>query len=98
MSSTSKLILKLSCLVIPYLVLSLVLHDTGSGGIGGGGYDLSGLVYGSILFTVNIVWLIWMFISFANSKTAIDKKLHFRLLLIGSVMLVAAWFITPSMV
>jgi hypothetical protein len=79
-------------------MLSLILHDGGSGGgVGGGGYDLSGLVYGLLLFTVTIVWLIWMGISYAVSKTAAGKKLHLRLLIIGLVALIAAWFITPRM-
>jgi hypothetical protein len=97
-SSTSKFVLKITILLIPYIMLSLILHDGGSGGgVGGGGYDLSGLVYGLLLFTVTIVWLIWMGISYAVSKTAAGKKLHLRLLIIGLVALIAAWFITPRM-
>lgn len=97
-SSINKFILKISILVIPYIILSLILHDGGSGGgVGGGGYDLSGLVYGLLLFAVTIVWLIWMGISYAVSKTAAGKKLHLRLLIIGLVALIAAWFITPRM-
>jgi len=98
MTSTNKFILKISFLVVPFIIFSLVLHDGGSGGsIGGGGYDLSGLVYGSMLFAVIIIWLIWMMISYSLSKTAIDKKLHFRLLIIGLIALIAAWFVTPRM-
>lgn len=95
-SSTSKFVLKISILLIPYIILSLILHDGGSGGgIGGGGYDLSGLVYGLLLFAVTIIWLIWMGISYVVSKTAAGKKLHLRLLIIGLIALIAAWFITP---
>jgi hypothetical protein len=98
MSSTGKFILKLSFLVVPFLILSLVLHDGPSGAsVGGGGYDLSGLVYGSMLFAVIMVWLMWMLISYSRSKTAIDKKLHLRLLMIGLTALIAAWFVTPKM-
>ena len=98
MTSTSKFILKLSFLVVPFIIFSLVLYDGGSGGsIGGGGYDLSGLVYGSMLFAVIIIWLIWMLIGYSLSKTAIDKKQHLRLLVIGLTALIAAWFVTPKM-
>ncbi|WP_431292764.1 hypothetical protein [Pedobacter sp. P26] len=75
MTSTNKFILKLSFLVVPFIIFSLVLYDGASGGsIGGGGYDLSGLVYGSMLFAVIVVWLIWMLISYSLSKTAIEKS------------------------
>ena len=98
MTSYSKFILKLSFLIVPFTILSLILHDGGtSGGVGGGGYDLSGLVYGSLLFAVIIIWLIWMLISYSISKTAAVKKLHLRLLITGLVALIAAWFITPRM-
>ncbi|HKG07950.1 MAG TPA: hypothetical protein VKB19_15900 [Pedobacter sp.] len=98
MSNTSKFILKLSFLAVPYGILTLILHDGGSGGsIGGGGYDLSGLVYGLMLFAVVIIWLLWMLISYLISKTDADKKLHLKLLLIGLIALVAAWFVTPRM-
>jgi len=96
--TSRKFILKLSFLVIPFVILSLVLHDGSSGGsIGGGGYDLSGLVYGSMLFAAIIMWMIWMLISYSISTTAMGKKLHLRLLLIGVIALIAAWFITPRM-
>ncbi|TKC06094.1 hypothetical protein [Pedobacter frigoris] len=96
--NSTKFILKLFFLIVPFIILSLVLHDGGSGGsIGGGGYDLSGLVYGLLLFAVVIIWLIWMLISYSISKNATDKKLHLKLLLIGLTALVAAWFITPRM-
>lgn len=97
-SSSTKFVLKISILLIPYIILSLILHDGGSsGGIGGGGYDLSGLVYGLLLFAVTIIWLIWMSISYAVSKTGGGKKLHLRLLILGLIALIAAWFITPRM-
>ena len=98
MSSTTKFILKLSSLIVPFVILSLILHDGGtSGGVGGGGYDLSGLVYGSLLFAIIIVWQVWMLIGYAISKTPIDKKLHMRLLITGIIALIAAWLITPRM-
>lgn len=98
MTGTGKFILKLSFLVIPFSILSLVLHEGSSGdSIGGGSYDLSGLVYGLMLFAVIIVWLLWMLVSYSLSKTASDKKLHLKLLLIGLTALIAAWFITPRM-
>jgi len=75
-----------------------VLHDGGSGGgIGGGGYDLSGLVYGSLLFGCVLIWLLWMLVSYLTSKDIANRKLHLTLLLTGLAALVAAWFITPRM-
>lgn len=98
MTSNSKFILKLAILAVPYTVLSLVLHDgTSSGGIGGGSYDLSGMVYGLMLFAVTIIWLIWMSITYFITKTESNKKLHGRLIVIGLLALIATWFITPSM-
>lgn len=97
-NSTSKFVIKISILLIPYIILTFILHDGGSsGGVGGGGYDLSGLVYGLLLFTVTGIWLIWMGISYLVSKNAEGKKLHLRLLILGMIALIAAWFITPRM-
>ena len=94
----TKFLFKLSFLLIPFAILSLILHDGGkSGGVGGGGYDLSGLVYGSLLFAVIIIWFIWMLISYSINKIAAAKKFYVRLLIIGLLALVAAWFITPRM-
>ena len=98
MTNSSKFIIKLASLAIPFTILSLVLHDgDNNGGIGGGSYDLSGLVYGMALFMVIIIWLVWMFISYSLSKTEANKKLHLKLLAIGLASLIAAWFITPRM-
>ena len=98
MTIRNQFILKLSFLIIPFAILSLILHDgSTSGGVGGGGYDLSGLVYGSALFGVIIFWMIWMIIAYFMSKTSTGKKLHLRLIMIGITALVAAWFITPTM-
>ena len=98
MTNNGKLILKLSFLIVPFAILSLILHEGGaSGGIGGGGYDLSGLVYGLLLFATVLVWLIWMLICYSISKTSIERKLHLILLMTGVAALLAAWFITPRM-
>lgn len=98
MTNTNKFLIKLSFLIVPFAVFSLILLDgVSNGGIGGGGYDLSGLVYGSLLFATTIIWLIWMLISYSLSKTAADKKLHLKLLITGLIALIAAWFITPRM-
>ena len=98
MTNSNKYILKLSFLIIPFAILSLILHDGGSsGGVGGGGYDLSGLVYGLLLFIVITIWLVWMLISYLIAQTTESKKLHLRLLLIGLIAVIAAWFITPRM-
>jgi Ca2+/Na+ antiporter len=98
MNSVSRFIFKLSFLLVPFGILTLVLHDGGTGGgIGGGGYDLSGLVYGSILFACIMIWMLWMLISCLISKTTVDRKLYSLLLAVGLLALVVAWFITPSM-
>lgn len=95
--STTEFIIKLACLLIPFTILTFVLHDGGSsGGVGGGGYDLSGLVYGSLLFAIIIIWLIWMLISYFAGKD-VNQSLQLVLLGIGVIALVAAWFITPRM-
>ncbi|RCH54067.1 hypothetical protein DJ568_14375 [Mucilaginibacter hurinus] len=98
MSTTTKFILNLSFLVIPFAVLCVVLHeDDINGSIGGGSYDLSGLVYGLLLFAFIIIWLIWILICYFNSKSAVNRKLYGALLVIGLLTLIAAWFVTPDM-
>lgn len=99
MSTTNKkLILRLTFLVVPFGILTLVLHDGQSGGqTGGGSYDLSGLVYGLALFACITVWMIWMLIAYFLSKTPLDRKMYFKLLLIGIMAFVAAYFVTPKM-
>ncbi|RZK78360.1 MAG: hypothetical protein EOO85_06530 [Pedobacter sp.] len=89
-----KFILKLSILIVPYSILSLILLDEGEvNGIGGGGYDLSGLVYGSLLFALIILWLIWVLIGYLRSEMAVDKQINRGLLILGAISLLAAWFI-----
>jgi Kef-type K+ transport system membrane component KefB len=96
MTSTGKFILKLSFLIIPFSILNLILHASGaSGGVGGGGYDLSGLVYGSLLYTVIIIWLIWMLISYLLSNTKSDRSSNLQLLLLGLLALVITYLTTP---
>ncbi|WP_165500400.1 hypothetical protein [Pedobacter psychroterrae] len=68
MTSTSKFILKLSFLIVPFSFLSLILHDGGKSG----GYDLSGLVSGSLLFAVIAAWLIWMLIGYSISSNHVN--------------------------
>lgn len=99
MSNTNKkLIVRLAFLVIPFVILTLVLYDGQSGGqTGGGAYDLSGLVYGLVLFAYIAVWMIWMLIACFLSKTPIDRNMYLKLLLIGIIALVAAYFVTPQM-
>jgi len=97
MTITTGFIIKLLCLLVPFTILTLVLHSGGSsGGVGGGGYDLSGLVYGGLLFAVVIIWFLWMLIGYFNAKDAIQNQ-QLLLLIIGVAAFVAAWFITPRM-
>jgi len=96
--TTKKLMLRLAFLIVPFGILTLVLHDGQSGGqTGGGAYDLSGLVYGLVLFAYITVWMIWMLICYFISKTSLDRKMYLKLLLIGVIALVAAYFVTPRM-
>ncbi|KFF10565.1 hypothetical protein N6B72_02430 [Chryseobacterium soli] len=96
--TTKKLMLRLAFLIVPFGILTLVLHDGQSGGqTGGGAYDLSGLVYGLALFACISVWMIWMLICYFISKTSLDRKMYLKLLLIGVIALVAAYFVTPRM-
>ncbi|MHA4894676.1 hypothetical protein ACXZ1K_07995 [Pedobacter sp. PWIIR3] len=98
MTITTGFIIKLICLALPFTILTFILHDgSSSGGIGGGGYDLSGLVYGSLLFAVIIIWLLWMLISYSNAKDSNQSTQQLILTAIGVVALIAAWFITPRM-
>lgn len=97
MTMTTAFIIKLLCLVVPLTILTLILHSGGSsGGVGGGGYDLSGLVYGSLLFAVITIWFLWMLIGYFNTKSA-DQNQQLVLLIIGLAAFVTAWFITPRM-
>ncbi|RZJ62234.1 MAG: hypothetical protein EOO45_22665 [Flavobacterium sp.] len=98
MSNTKVFLIKLLFLAIPFAIITFILHDgTPSGGVGGGGYDLSGLVYGSLLFLIIVLWLLWMIISYSLSKDIQKKKVHSRLLIIGFAALVLALFVTPRM-
>ncbi|MNK06022.1 hypothetical protein D3C87_239120 [compost metagenome] len=97
-NNNNKFIFRLAFLVIPFGILTLILHDGQStGSFGGGGYDLSGLIYGMILFTAITVWMIWMLICYFISKTPLDRKMYLKLLLSGIIALIAAWFVTPRM-
>lgn len=89
------LIIRILLLLIPYVILTfVVLNDGGSNSIGGGGYDLSGLVYGTLLFAVIFVWLFWMVIEGFTSKDQSKHKALLPLLILGFIALIAAWFIT----
>lgn len=92
------IIIKLSFLLIPFVILSLILLDgSGGGGIGGGGYDLSGLVYGLALFAVVILWMVYILINYLWIKTTAERKVQHWLLLSGVIALALAWLITPRM-
>lgn len=96
--NTNKLIFRLAFLIVPFGIFTLILHDGQStGSFGGGGYDLSGLIYGMLLFTAITLWMIWMLICYFISKTPPNRKMYLKLLFIGIIALIAAWFITPRM-
>lgn len=99
MSKTSKkLILRLAFLAVPFVILTLVVLDSQSGGqTGGGAYDLTGLIYGLVLFAWIAVWMLWMLVACLITKTPPDRNMYLKLFLIGIVALVAAYFVTPQM-
>ena len=95
MTETGKMITKLIVLIIPAIALFCTLYPWQKGtGIGGGGYDLSELVYGSLFTLFLACWNIWVLVSLLAAKTQADKLNNKILLAIGVVMLVVAmiWF------
>ena len=99
MNHISRFILKLSFLVIPFAIFAAILLDDTDGGSvrGGGGYDLSGLVYGTLLFAYIIIWLMWMLISYLKNMPEANRKMNLWLVMVGLGSLVVAWLITPNM-
>lgn len=74
----------------------MILYDKPSGKpIGGGGYDLSGTVYGLALFAYIGLWMFWMLIAGLVSKDPMNMKMYMRLILVGVLALLIAWVITP---
>lgn len=97
MRSIHKFLIKVAFLIVPFAILTIILlDDTGNGGIGGGGYDLSGLVYGSALFAVIILWMLVMLIGYFTAKTTANRKLQLWLLAVGAGTLLAAWLVTEG--
>ena len=95
MTDTGKMILKLIVLIAPSLFVLWVLYfDQKSDSSGGGGYDLSELVYSGLLTLFIVGWNVWMLISLLIAKTAVDKHNHKILLGVGVLVLVASavWF------
>lgn len=99
MSKTNKkLISRLAFLIVPFVILAWVVLDSQSGGqTGGGAYDLSGLIYGLVLFVWIAFWIIWMLISCFLSKTPPERNMYFKLILLGIIGVVVAYFITHKM-
>ena len=96
MTDTGKLIIKIATLVVPAIVLYCTLYGGQKGtGVGGGGYDLSELVYGGIFVIYLVVWNIWMLIALVAAKTPAAKQNNTILLIVGLIALIATsvWFI-----
>ncbi|KQR70192.1 hypothetical protein [Pedobacter sp. Leaf176] len=92
------IIIKLCFLIVPFIILALILLDNGgNGGVGGGGYDLSGLVYGLALFAVIILWLTYILLGYLWVKTPAERKAQHLLTISGITALILAWIITSHM-
>ncbi|WP_295767908.1 hypothetical protein [uncultured Mucilaginibacter sp.] len=86
---------KLAILIVSGVVLLCTLYTGSKGnGIGGGGYDLSELVYSCVYTLFVVCWNIWMTTALLMSKTALDKQNNKILLIIGVIVLIASatWF------
>ena len=96
MTETGKLLIKIATLVVPAIVLYFTLYGGPKGtGVGGGGYDLSELVYGGIFVIYLVVWNVWMLIALVAAKTPAAKQSNTILLVVGFIALIAtvAWFV-----
>jgi hypothetical protein len=95
MTETGKMILKLTVLIAPSLIVLCTLYlGKNGGGIGGGGYDLSELVYSGLLTLFIVGWNIWVLVSLLMAKTDADRQYDKILLVIGVLALIVAavWF------
>ncbi|MBE9661714.1 hypothetical protein [Mucilaginibacter myungsuensis] len=96
MTETGKLILKLTVLTVPALILFCTLYPWQKEGssIGGGGYDLSELVYSGCFTLFVVCWNVWVFVALLSAKTDAAKLNNKILLAIGVVVMVAVavWF------
>jgi len=95
MTETGKFIFKLIVLILPSIVVLCTLY-TGpkGGGVGGGSYDLSELVYSGLLTVFIFGWNIWVLAALLMAKTPAAKLNNQILLAMGILALiaVATWF------
>jgi hypothetical protein len=95
MTETGKLILKLTVLIVPSIIVLFTLYGgPKGGGIGGGGYDLSELVYSGLLTVFIFGWNIWVLVALSTAKTPAARLSNQILLGIGIAALIVAavWF------
>lgn len=95
MTETGKMILKLTVLIAPSIVVLCTLYGgPKGGGIGGGSYDLSELVYSGLLTVFIVGWNIWIAVSLSFAKTPAARLNNQILLAIGVLALIvtAVWF------
>lgn len=96
MTETGKSLIKIATMGVPAIVLYFTLYGGPKGtGVGGGGYDLSELMYGGIFVIYLVVWNVWMLIALVAAKTPAAKQSNTILLVVGIIALIAtaAWFI-----
>jgi Kef-type K+ transport system membrane component KefB len=95
MTETGKLILKLTVLIVPTAIVLFTLYGgpKGNGG-GGGGYDLSELVYSGLLTVFIFGWNIWVLVALSTAKTPAARLNNQLLLCIAIIALIVAavWF------
>jgi len=95
MTETNKMILKLIVLITPSSIVLCTLYIGQKGdGVGGGGYDLSELVYSGLLTLFIVGWNIWVLVPLLMAKTDAARLNNMILLCIGLVALIASgiWF------
>jgi hypothetical protein len=95
MTETGKMILKLTVLIAPSLIVFCTLYMGQKGdGVGGGGYDLSELIYSGLLTLFIVGWDVWVFVSLMMAKTDAGRLNNKILLIIGLLALIVAavWF------
>lgn len=89
---TKKIWIKLSFLALPIIIDGFAFwEDTSASPIGGGGYDLSGFVYGWLTLIYLSIWLIYMIFSTLSQENNSEKKQHTILTIIGFICFVGCF-------
>ena len=88
------IIVKSLLLLAPIVINLLLLIDKKSNiAIGGGGYDLSGFIYGWLTIIYLVIWMILMLYSIAKQKTTISKNRHKILFVLGLLTFIGSVYL-----